>query len=71
MMRDMFKIIFFDEGYEMIVKGNYVYMIDELEVRFKVMKDCKNLEMVDEMFYKVEFLFVIRKNVEFKEVFNK
>lgn len=55
----------------MIIKGNYVYIMDELEVRFMVMKDCKNLEMVEEMFNKGVFLFVIRKNVEFKRVFDK
>lgn len=71
MMRDVPKIISPDEGYEMIVKGNYAYMTDESEARFKAMKDCKNLEMADETFHKAELSFVIRKNAEFKEAFNK
>lgn len=71
MMRDMPKIISPDEGYEMIVKGNYAYMTDESEARFKAMKDCRNLEMVEETFHKAELSFVIRKNAEFKEAFNE
>lgn len=71
MMRDMPKIISPDEGYEMIVKGNYAYMTDESEARFKAMKDCRNLEMAEETFHKAELSFVIRKNAEFKEAFNE
>lgn len=71
MMRDVPKIISPDEGYEMIVKGNYAYMTDESEARFKAMKDCKNLEMAEETFNKGVLSFVIRKNAEFKRAFDK
>lgn len=71
MMADMPKIITPEEGYDMIVKGQYAYMTDESETRYKAMVDCKNLEMADETFHKAELSFVIQKNAEFKEAFNE
>ena len=70
-MADMPKIITPEEGYDMIVKGQYAYMTDESETRYKAMVDCKNLEMADETFHKAEISFVIQKNAEFKEAFNE